>query len=74
MDGGAVRVKYEGKEVIMEEVFLAGEEEAVEKAWEEISKLPECITSGVEFYSKKEMEATYAPIFNQIIEDMKREE
>lgn len=74
MDGGAVRVKYEGKEVIMEEVFLAGEEEAVEKAWEEISKLPECITSGIEFYSKKEMEATYAPIFNQIIEDMKREE
>ena len=60
MDGGAVRVKYEGKEVVMEEVFLAGEEEVVEKAWEEISKLPECITSGVELFTQKEMAERYA--------------
>jgi len=70
-DGGAVRVKRGGKEVVVEELFLAGEEEEVNKAWEEIYNLPECL-KDVELFTKEEIDRRYTPVFNMIIESMKR--
>jgi len=70
-DGGAVRVKRGEKEVVVEELFLAGEEEEVNKAWEEIYNLPECL-KDVELFTKEEIDRRYTPVFNMIIESMKR--
>lgn len=72
-DGGACMVKRGGKEEIVEEVFIVGEEEDVLKAWEEIYSLPECL-KDVELYSREEIDRAYIPVFNMIIENMKTRE
>lgn len=74
VDGEVVRIKYNGNELVAEEILLIGEEEAVNKAWEEVAQLPECINSGVELFTQKEMAERYTPVFNMVIENMKTNE
>jgi len=70
-DGGAVWVKRNGKVTVVEEVFIAGEEEEVNKAWKEIYNLPDCL-KDVELFTKEEINRSDAVAFNMVIEAMKR--
>jgi len=69
MDGDEGWVKRNGKVVGAMEIFIAGEEEAVKKAWEEISQLPECISSEVELFKRDD--ESYIPAFNLIIDNLR---
>jgi hypothetical protein len=74
VDGEVFMIKYNGDEIVAEEISLIGEEEAVNKAWEEVSQLSEYINSGVELFTRKEMAERYIPVFNMVIENMRRNE